>query len=392
MGPFEGIRVLDLSRYGTGRYCTMILADLGAEVITIETPRSVGQSPAMMIDDTEAHYLGLNRNKKSIAVNLKSDEGKALFLNLVRVSDVVVETNRPGTLKRLGIDYETAKGINHRVIYCSVTGYGQDGPYAQRPGHDINFVAFAGILGLSGSRYQTPTYTVSPMIGDVLGGTTQATMAIMAALYARERTGEGQYIDVSSTDGAVFYHWVHAAQYFKDGVPPQRVESQTGSDAAWMNVYQGKDGKYFTLGCFEPWLWANLCRLVGREDFIPHHFGPSDKQKEMYNALSEVFAARDRDEWVKMLDDADVCVAPVYDFDEMFRDPHLTYRQVSVEVDHPRLGRMRLLNTPFKLSGTPAEVRTRPPLWAEHTRHVLQELLHCSDTDLERLQNEGVIE
>jgi crotonobetainyl-CoA:carnitine CoA-transferase CaiB-like acyl-CoA transferase len=370
----------------------MILGDLGAEVITVETPRSTGQAPAMMIDDTEAHYIGLNRNKKSIAINLKSKEGKEVLYRLAKEVDVVVETNRPGTTKRLGVDYETLVALNPRLIYCSITGYGQDGPYAQRPGHDINFVAFSGILGLSGSRHDPPTYVVSPMIADVLGGTTQAAMGIMAALFAREKTGKGQYIDVSSTDGAVFYHWVHAPQFFKDGVSPERGESRTGSDAAWMNVYRAKDGRYFTLGCFEPWLWANLCKLVEREDFVAHHFGPSEKQKEMYDALSEVFSTRDRDEWVKLLDDADVCVAPVYSFEEMFSDPHFEHRNVVVEVDHPKLGHTRLLNTPFKLSETPAEVRTRPPLWAEHTREVLGQLLDYSDEEIEELTGRGVIE
>jgi crotonobetainyl-CoA:carnitine CoA-transferase CaiB-like acyl-CoA transferase len=392
MGPLHRVKVLDLSRYGPGRYCSMILADLGAEVITVEIPRTAGQNIAMMIDDTEAHYLGLNRNKKSIAVNLKKAEGKEIFYRLAEKVDVILETNRPGALKRRGMDYDTVSRLNPRIIYCSITGYGQKGPYARRPGHDINFVGIAGILGLSGSRNGPPSYLVSPMIADVLGGTNQATIAIIAALYARDSTGKGQYIDVSSTDGALFYHWVHAPQFFRDGISPQRAESPTGSDVAWMNIYKAKDGKYFTIGCFEPWLWANLCKLVGREDLIPKHFGTLEEQQESYRVLSEVFATRDRDEWVKLLDKADVCVAPVYDFEEMFADPHFKSHRVVVQKKHPKLGTVKLLNTPFKFSDTPAEVRTRPPLWAEHTSEVLRDLLGYSQRKIERLRKDEVIE
>ena len=392
MGPLHGVKVLDLSRYGPGRYCSMILADLGAEVITVEIPRTAGQNIAMMIDDTEAHYLGLNRNKKSIAINLKKDKGKEIFYRLAEKVDVILETNRPGALKRRGMDYETVSRLNPRIVYCSITGYGQKGPYARRPGHDINFVGIAGILGLSGSRNGPPSYLVSPMIADVLGGTNQAVIAIIAALYARDRTGRGQYIDVSSTDGALFYHWVHAPQFFRDGVSPERAESPTGSDVAWMNVYKAKDGKYFTIGCFEPWLWGNLCKLVGRENLIPKHFGTLEEQQESYRALSEVFATKNRDEWVKLLDEADVCVAPVYNFEEMFSDPHFKSHKVVVQKKHPKLGTVKLLNTPFKFSDTPAGVRTRPPLWAEHTGEVLRGLLGYSERKIERLRKDEVVE
>jgi crotonobetainyl-CoA:carnitine CoA-transferase CaiB-like acyl-CoA transferase len=370
----------------------MILADLGAEVITVEIPRTAGQNIAMMIDDTEAHYLGLNRNKKSIAINLRKDGGKEIFYRLAEKVDVILETNRPGALKRRGMDYDMVNKLNPRIIYCSITGYGQKGPYARRPGHDINFVGIAGILGLSGSKNGPPSYLVSPMIADVLGGTNQAVIAIIAALYARDRTGRGQYIDVSSTDGALFYHWVHAPQFFRDGVSPQRAESPTGSDVAWMNVYKAKDGRYFTIGCFEPWLWANLCKLVGREDLIPKHFGTIEEQQESYRALSEVFATKNRDEWVKLLDGADVCVAPVYDFKEMFADPHFKSHKVVMQKRHPRLGTVKLLNTPFKFSDTKAAVRTRPPLWAEHTGEVLGDLLGYSERKIARLRKEEVIE
>ena len=392
MGPLDGIRVLDLSRYGPGRYCSMILGDLGAEVIMVEMPRTAGQMPAMLTDDTEVRYVGHNRNKKCIAINLRKEEGKEIFYRLVKKVDVIIETNRPGALKRRGMDYETVRELNPRLVYCSITGYGQDGPYAQRPGHDINFVGMAGILGLSGSKDGPPSYLMSPMIADVLGGTNQAAIAIVAALFGREKTGKGQYIDVSSADGALFYHWIHAPQYLRDGRSPERAKSPTGSDIAWMNIYKARDDKYLTLGCFEPWLWANLCRLLGREDLIPAQYGSSEQQEEMYDALAEAFATKDRDEWLRLMDEADICAGPVYTFEEMFSDPHFIHRKAVVEVEHPKLGKIKLLNTPFKLSETPAEVRTRPPLWAEHTREVLGDLLGYSEEKLDLLLQDGVIE
>ncbi len=391
MGLIDGTRVIDLSRYGPGRYCSMILADFGAEVITVETPRYASQLHSLMTDDSGPRYLGQNRNKKSIALNLKKEEGKNIFYRLAEKADVILETYRPGVVKRLGVDYETVSRINPRLVYCSVTTYGQDGPYAQRAGHDLNAVSLSGVTGLVGPKGKPPM-ELPFQIGDLAGGTSQATIAILAALLARERTGKGQYIDVSMTDGVVFYLWTHAMMFFQSGKGPERSDLPTGSDMAWMNIYQGRDGKYFTVGCFEPWLWANLCRLVGREDFIDLHWAPKHKQKKMYRELSKIFLTKDRDEWVDLLDKANVCVSPVYTFEETFADPQIKHRKLVVELEHPKAGTVKLLNTPYKFSGTPAEVRTRPPLYAEHTKEILTTLLGYSEGDFERLCREEVIE
>jgi len=389
MGPLEGIRVLDLSKYGPSRYTSMILADLGAEVIAVEMPKTAGQTLEVVSDDVGSLYLGHNRNKKSIVLNLKKEEGQEVFHRLVQKMDVLIEANRPGVLKRRGMDYESLKKLSPRLIYCSITGYGQDGPYAQRTGHEINFAAVSGIMGLIGSKNGPPVYLQSPSIADLLGGVTHAVMAITAALFAREKNGKGQYIDVSITDGTIFYHWIDGQSYLLNGNLPERAESPTGSDMACMNTYKARDGKYFTVGCAEPWLWAKLCKLVGREDFIPHQF---DKQNEIYQAFSEVFATRDREEWVKLLDEADIGVGPVYNFEEIFSDPHFKHRKVLAEVEHPKLGKIRLLNTPFKFSETPAAVRSSPPLWGEHTREILRDLLGYKKAQIDHLLKEGVIE
>lgn len=392
MGPLEGIRVLDLSKYGPSRYTSMILADLGAEVIVVEMPKTAEQTLEVVSDDAGSLYIGHNRNKKCIVLNLKKKEGKEIFYRLVQKMDVLIEANRPGVLKRRGMDYESVKKLNQRLIYCSITGYGQDGPYAQRTGHEINFAAVSGIMGLTGSKNGPPVYLQSPSIADLLGGVTHAVMAITAALFAREKNGKGQYIDVSITDGTIFYHWIDGQSYLLNGNLPERAESPTGGDMACLNTYEARDGKYFTVGCPEPWLWAKLCKIVGREEFIPHQFDDVDKQKEIYQAFSEVFAHRDREEWVKLLDEADISVGPVYDFQEIFSDPHFKHRKVLTEVKHPKLGKIKLLNTPFRFSETPACVRARPPLWGEHTREVLRDMLGYKKAQIDRLLKEGVIE
>jgi crotonobetainyl-CoA:carnitine CoA-transferase CaiB-like acyl-CoA transferase len=370
----------------------MILADLGAEVIVVEMPRTAGQSLDVVSDDVGSLYIGHNRNKKCIVLNLKKEEGKEIFYRLVEKMDVVIEANRPGVLKRRGMDYESVKKLNQRLIYCSITGYGQDGPYAQRTGHENNFAAISGIMGLTGSKNGPPVYLQSPSIADLLGGVTHAVIAITSALFAREKNGKGQYIDVSITDGTIFYHWIDGQSYLLNGNLPERAESPTGSDMACLNTYKAGDGKYFTVGCAEPWLWVKLCKLVGREDFVPHQYDDIDKQKEMYQSLSEAFAARARDEWVKLLDEADIGVGPVYNFEEIFSDPHFKHRKVLAEVEHPKLGKIKLLNTPFKFSETPAEVRAGPPLWGEHTREVLSNILGYSESKISHLLKEGVIE
>jgi len=392
MGPLEGIRVLDLSKYGPSRYCSMILADLGAEVIVVEMPKTAGQTLDVVSEDSGSLYIGHNRNKKCIVLNLKKEEGKEIFYRLVEKMDVVIEANRPGVLKRRGMDYETVKKLNPRLIYCSITGYGQDGPYAQRTGHEINFAAASGILALMGSKNGPPAYLQSPSIADLLGGVTNAVIAINAALFAREKNGKGQFLDISITDGAVFYHWIDGQQYLMSGILPERAESPTGSDMACMNTYEARDGKYFTVGCAEPWLWTKLCDLTDREDFISSQFEDIDKQKEIYEAFSRVFATKDRDQWVSLLDKADISVAPVYNFEELFSDPHFKHRNALIEVKHPKLGKIKLLNTPFRFSETPAEVRARPPLWAEHTKEVLRDILGYSDEKIKRLRKENVVE
>ncbi|MBE0479720.1 MAG: CoA transferase [Dehalococcoidia bacterium] len=393
MGPLDGIKVLDLSRHSPGRYTSMVLADFGADVVTVETPRNAG-SPSlsfMFTNDTWFRYVGMNCNKKSIAVNLKHARGREILYRLVDRTDILIEAFRPGAAGRMGMDYETLNQRNSRLIYCSITGYGQDSPYVNRASHDINVVALTGILGATGYRNGPPVHVISPQISD-LSANCQALSSILAALYARERTGKGQYIEVAIADGMFFFNWVMNTRYLVNGEIATRSVLPTGSDQAWLNVYQAGDGKYLALSCLEPPLWANLCRLMGREEFISQHFAPVEKQAEMYEDLGKIFLTRGRDEWLKLFDEADVAGAPVYSVDEALADAHVRHRDLVVEVDHPSLKKVRLLRSPFRLSDTPVTARARPPLYGEHTEEVLSALAGATESEIEQLRKEGVIE
>jgi crotonobetainyl-CoA:carnitine CoA-transferase CaiB-like acyl-CoA transferase len=392
MGPLEGIKVVDLSRNSPGRYTSMIMADFGAEVITVETPRTTGTQSFMFTDDTWFRYVGMNCNKKSMAVNLKHDKGKEIVYRLVDKADVFIEGFRPGAAARLGMGYETLSKRNPRLIYCAITGYGQDSPYVNRGAHDINVVALTGILGATGSKDRPPIHVISPQIADMAGGNIQAISSILAALYAREKTGKGQFIDVSITDGMVFMNWVMNLRYLINGFIAERSELPTGSDQAWLNVYKTKDGSYIALSCLEPHTWANLCKLVGREDFVPHHFSAFEKQKEIYETFCQIFATKERAEWLRLFDEADVAGAPVNTVKEALADPHVVYRGLVVEVDHPKLGKVKLLKSPFRFSDTPVKPRQRPPLYGENTEEILKDVMGLEEKSIVALRQEGVIE
>jgi crotonobetainyl-CoA:carnitine CoA-transferase CaiB-like acyl-CoA transferase len=393
MGPLNGVKVLDLSRNSPGRYTSMIMADFGAEVITVETPRTPGSTLSFMFtDDTWFRYVGMNCNKKSIAVNLKHEKGREIAYRLVDEADVLIEGFRPGAAGRMGMDYETLGKRNPRLIYCSITGYGQDSPYVNRGAHDINIVALTGILGATGCKDGPPIQVISPQIADLAGGNIQAIASILAALYAREKTGRGQLIELSIADGMVFFNWVMNLRYLANGVIAERSTLPTGSDNAWLNVYKTKDGSYIAISCLEPHAWANLCKLVGREDFVPQHFAAVEEQEKLYNALCDIFAGKTREEWLRLFDEADVAGAPVNTVQEALADPHVRHRGLVVEVDHPKMGKAKLLKSPFRFTDTPVEPRRRPPLYGENTLEILTSVVGADEQEIENLRRDGVIE
>ncbi|HEV2219455.1 MAG TPA: CaiB/BaiF CoA-transferase family protein, partial [Casimicrobiaceae bacterium] len=301
-GPLDGIKVLDLTKLAPGPFCTMILADLGAEVLKVEEPgaptgRRAEQAGAAGTQGLASGFSGspfnaMNRNKKSIALNLKSAPGKEIYNRLADKTDVIVEEYRPGVAKRLGIDYETLAARNPRLIYCAITGYGQSGPYRDLVGHDLNYIATAGVLSLFGRPGQPPTIPHN-LVADYAGGGMHGAIGVLAALVARQHTGRGQYVDISMMDGSVALLAQSFATFFAGGQVPKRGETMLDGGIPNYAVYSTKDDKYITIGALEPWFFANLCRALGREDLIPHEFNP-EKRAEIAKCFTDAFKTKTR--------------------------------------------------------------------------------------------------
>lgn len=382
MLALEGFKVLDLSNYVPGALCTMILADMGAEVIKIEMAQpfpveNMGYSSKGEDKRKEAAFFALNRNKKSIGLNLRSEEGKQIFYRLVREADAVIEGYRPGVVKRLGIDYDTINQINPRVIYCSLSGYGQDGPYRLLSGHDINYISMAGVLGLIGPAEGPPSIPLN-LIADFAGVSLYGAVGILLAYIAREKTGRGQYIDHTYMEGAIHLMTWFTQQYFLDGTVMKRGESWATGSYPHYGVYETKDGKYLSIGCLESHFWVNLCQFLGREDYIAHGWTmdmtyrkPDEKCNEMFAFLKETFLTKTRDEWFDLLAPKDIPVGKVYSIDEVFADPQVIARKMVIEIDDTELGRIKQIGILPKLSETPGTVRSLPPLHGDHTDEIL---------------------
>jgi crotonobetainyl-CoA:carnitine CoA-transferase CaiB-like acyl-CoA transferase len=379
----EGLKVLDLTRYAPGPFCTMLLGDLGADIVRVEEiglpdGRRAEQMKGMdkiphpsEFASPDSPYNPLNRNKRSIRLNLKTAEGQRIFHRLAEKADVVVEGFRPGVTGRLGIDYPALKEINPRLIYCSITGYGQDGPYCELPGHDINYIASAGVMSaisLPGLRHPVP----GNLVGDMAAGGMQAAIGILAALAAREKTGRGQFVDIAMTDGAVGLLCLYLSRYFQSGTIPEPGERVSCGTAHFYNCYETSDGKFISIGCSEPWFFANLCRTLGCENFIPHQTDP-EKAGEIKAYFERKFLSRTRDAWFEVLSKADIPVSKVYALDELSEDPQLKHRQMIVEVDSGK-GKIRQAGISIKLSDTPGKIRNPGSSPGENTVEILTEL------------------
>jgi crotonobetainyl-CoA:carnitine CoA-transferase CaiB-like acyl-CoA transferase len=391
MGTLDEVRVLDLTRLLPGDYCTMILGDMGAEVIKVEEP-SLGDYirwvPPLINGQSVAHLM-LNRNKKSLKLNLKSEKGKDVFYKLVERSDVVIECFRPGVVKKLNIDYKSVSKINQRIVYCSMSGYGQDGPYRDLPGHDVNYIGYGGILGITGQSGGAPVIP-GVQIADLTTGL-MAVTAILAALLAREHIGRGQYIDLSFLDVVASLIVLPAAFYVGDGRPPKRGGWLLNGGFPCYSIYEVKDGKYITIGCLEEEFWANLCRALNITDFIKYQYTTDNaKLKEMFQTLKKIFKTRTLKEWIKFLSKEDVPCGPVYDMDEVFKDPQILHRKMVMEVEYSSVGRIKQLGTPMKFSETPCEIRSPPPSFGEHTEEILK-WLGYAEKEILGMRQESVI-
>lgn len=383
----EGIKILDLARLGPGPHCAQILGDFGADIIKVEEPgpgrgrragrvlRLAGSSP-------------IRRNSRSIGLNLKSDEGREVFYKLAASADVIMEGFRPGVAKRLGIDYETIRALQPGIIYASLSGYGQDGPYAGYVGHDINYQGVAGILGLSGDPDGPPAIPGMATADDA--GGISAALAILVAYVSKQRTGIGQYLDVSMVDTLITMMFLPIDQYISSGEVPHRGKTMLTGLYPWYNVYEAKDGKYLSVGAVEPWFYENLCRLLGREDFAPDQYAESERQAEIFEAFREIFRTKPRDEWVAELMPAETCVAPIYSLDEVVRDRHLQQRQMIVESEGPDKTMRKQVGFMVKFSETPGQIRRPGPELGQDTGELLAELGY-DDRAIEAMEQAGAV-
>lgn len=398
-----GIKILDLSRLEPSAVCTMILGDLGADIIMIEAPPAVGKRQAGLATSLAGgaerryrRYRTHNRNKRSIGLNLKSEKARRIFYQLAKAADVIVEGFRPGVVKRLGIDYQTISSINPRIIYCSITGYGQDGPYRDLPGHDINYISVGGALGLIGDKDGQPVIPLN--LADFGGGAMHAAVGILAALIARGKTGKGQYLDISFTDSVISLLTTRAADYFEHETVARQGETALGGGYPYYNIYKTKDGKFITIGCLEPWLWENLCREIGKEDFIPFHFKldhlhhrPEGKEwEEISSYLKQLFLTKTRDEWFDLLSQKDIPITKVHSLDEVFVDHQVLHRNMVSEIDDPIEGKIKQTGIAIKLSATPGKIRRLAPTLGEHTTEILTEIGY-SQQGIAQLHQKGVI-
>ncbi|HEY7890607.1 MAG TPA: CoA transferase [Solirubrobacteraceae bacterium] len=382
--PLGGIRVLDLSRLLPGGFCSLLLADFGAEVLKVEDTAMgdyIRWAPPYY-DGAEdsarsALFLSLNRNKRSIRIDLKSQEGREVLLRLVREYDVVLESFRPGVLDRLGVGYELMREENKGIVYCAITGYGQSGPKREASGHDMNYLGLVGLLGLSGEAGGPPVQSEG-QIADIGGGALMAAFGIMAALRerdgsaARPGSGEGQLVDVSMADGALSWLAMVAGRYFADGLVPKRGEQILAGALICYRPYECADG-WVTLGALEPKFWQAFCRGVGREELIERQF--ENPGSEAHAQVSEIFRSRTRAQWEAFAGEHDCCLEPLLDLDEALASALVRERGMVVELHQPGVeGGVRQLGVPIKLDRTPGEHDRLPgPALGEHTRAVLSE-------------------
>lgn len=389
-----GIKVLDLSRALAGPYCTMLLADYGAEVIKVELPGTGddtrGWGPPF-VQGESAYFMSINRNKKSLTLDMKNTKSKEILERMIRQSDVMVENFRPGAADRLGLGYEQVKKVNPKIIYCSISGFGQDGPYRELPGFDQTLQGMGGMMSITGEP-NGPPMKVGVAIADISGGMFAA-YGIMLALFNRERTGAGQWVDTSLLDSQIAWLTYRAGEYFASGKLPEKV----GSGHPMIVPYQAFKAKdeYINIAVGNDQLWKRFCKVIGMEQIMDDpKFAVNAKRvenrKDLIDILSKAIETKTGAEWLKLLEDAGIPAGPIYTLDKLFSDPQVLHRKMAVELQHPRAGTIKVTGVPVKLSETPGEIYSPPPLLGQHSREVLAQLGYSAD-EIEKLAAEKVI-
>jgi crotonobetainyl-CoA:carnitine CoA-transferase CaiB-like acyl-CoA transferase len=389
-----GIKVLDLSRLLPGPYCTQMLADLGAEVIKVERPGEgdPARNLRTRINGHGSTFVMTNRNKKSMTLNLKTREGAEIFRRLAGNADVIVESFRPGVVDRLGISYQALRRDNRKLIYLSLTGYGQDGPYAQRAGHDINYVAAAGLAALTGPRGGVPV-PMGLQVADIAGGALLGAFAIMSALYHREHTGRGQYIDVAMLDGVLSVAQSLFGEYLATDKDPAPGSMRLSGGYPPYGVYETKDKQYFSLAALEPQFWETFCKKAGREDLIALHDSGWDIDRDKLEAeLRQLFKSKTRDEWSALLADEDTCAAPVLTMAELINHPQLKHRGMIISGPHPDPDQPPIpqIAFPIKFSEVEAIPAGPSPRLGQHSTEILKSVGY-SKIEISEFKKKGVI-
>jgi crotonobetainyl-CoA:carnitine CoA-transferase CaiB-like acyl-CoA transferase len=339
--------------------------------------------------EDSAYFLAVNRNKKSMTLNLKVKEGREIFFKLIVTYDVILESFRPGVIDRLGIGYEELKKRNPHIILCSLSGYGQDGPYEERSGHDINYMGLGGVLDLIGEKGEPPVIPGVQM-ADLGAGGMMSAIAILAAIIHRGKTGEGQHLDVSMLDGVISWLSIHAGKYFMDGELPKRGEMFLTGRYACYHVYETKDGRYMSLGALEPKFWGNFCETIARRDLTYKQYVEGEERDRLIEEVQKILRTKTQKEWVDIFKNADACCEPILNLEEVFHHPHVLHRQMVKEIEHPVEGKVRAVGNPIKSSQYSFEIQTPPPKYGEHTIEVLKAVGY-SEKDIQHFKEVNAI-
>jgi len=378
-GALSGVTVLDFSRLLPGPFCSMILADHGARVISVEDKRFI----------TDDLFIStVNRNKEHMSLNLKTLDGKEIFFRLAKNADVLLEGFRPGVAHRLGIDYESVSHINPQIIYCSITGYGQTGPFRDRAGHDVNFLGYSGVLDLIGEPNRPPSIP-GVQIADIAGGGMNAAIGVLLALWAREKTGKGQYIDISMTDGMVSLLALTLFLQQRSGQAPVRGDALLSHRYACYNTFETADRRHISIGAVENRFWKNLCEHLEVPEYAPLQYS-EDHRQEILDFMRNAFKKKSLAAWEAELADLDVCVGRILNLTEVLEEPLFRERQMVVDIQQPNGKPFPALGVPVKLSETPGSVRTPPVGFGENTISILLELGY-SRSQIKAFEERGVL-